>query len=100
MKVTQKFSGTFLVEPGPVLRAELHTDWSRYPGGKFFEVLLSFGDTTLAVWNVTDQRGQFEQQPGDYRTPEEQEQHEQAFVERFVAAKLLAGPFAGMGDPK
>lgn len=93
MRTRQKFDGTVLVELGAVLKGELVTDYAaahaQRPSRVYFAVL-SFGDCELARWDVTDQRAEFEEQPGSYWSGNDKEDAEEAFVERFIGARLAA----------
>lgn len=93
MRTQQKFDGTVLVSLGTTLKGELVTDYvaqrSHMPRRAYFAVL-SFGDHELARWDVTDRRAEFEEQPGSYWSGNDQEDAEEAFVERFIGEKLAA----------
>jgi hypothetical protein len=62
------------------------------PGDEDFsaQVLLCFGDQELASWDVTARSAEWAEQPGDYRSREEQWTKEERFVEEFLAEKLAA----------
>lgn len=82
MRRRMKMDG-YVDEPGPVLNGELRTDYTALhqarPRGeapllaRTYLVVLKFGDEDVAAWDVTNRVAEFEDQPGDYRSVEEQE---------------------------
>lgn len=72
--------------PDPVtLNATIEHDFR--DGHRMF-VVLNFGDAELARWDVTDRKGELDEQPGDYWNDGDREQHERDWLSRFVAQKL------------
>lgn len=87
--------------PDPVaLHAAIEFDWTpptdTLPGMAVQAVILYFGDTRIAKWQLTAAELElFTEQPGDYWSDEHREHVKRSFISGYVAAKL-APVFAGL----